>query len=547
MLRSFPALATLFIFALSLSSAAAAPAKQAESDRFELHGTVINSATKEPVSRALVQLNGPGGVAQLSGRDGTFNFTNLPPGQYAMTAMKPGFFSEEELGRERGAKIAVANIPPSGDLLLRLVPEAVIYGEVKNEDGEPIEGVRVRVMRLRVIEGHKVIDPEGESLTDDEGAFRIANLQPGHYRVSFLQANRGSIRFVGSLNRAREPQQGYAPEFYPGVRNVESAATIEVKAGTQSEVTQVLKPQRLFEISGVVRGGDLASGFNLMLRDDSGEDVPEDMKIDQKRGQFQIVGIPEGTYTLLARGFARSGAAPEEMKPALGATQLVHLTSDVTGLVLSLEPTSSVEIQVRDEIPPDGSHVLHQAVVRFVSLESTQYSPAIQAPFLEGERVTTGRLDNIPPGTYRVEATPNQPGYIASLRCGRTDLLREDLTVAAGAALPPIEVTLRNDGAQLNVSVIEENHRRGASVVIYSEEIPRRSLLVRVDDTGSASEANLAPGTYSLIAVDDAEDLEFRNPLAVEKYLGDATEVTLGPGDKTSVQVKLQATGRQQP
>jgi uncharacterized protein (DUF2141 family) len=547
MLRSFPALATLFIFALSLSSAAAAPAKQAESDRFELHGTVINSATKEPVSRALVQLNGPGGVAQLSGRDGTFNFTNLPPGQYAMTAMKPGFFSEEELGRERGAKIAVANIPPSGDLLLRLVPEAVIYGEVKNEDGEPIEGVRVRVMRLRVIEGHKVIDPEGESLTDDEGAFRIANLQPGHYRVSFLQANRGSIRFVGSLNRAREPQQGYAPEFYPGVRNVESAATIEVKAGTQSEVTQVLKPQRLFEISGVVRGGDLASGFNLMLRDDSGEDVPEDMKIDQKRGQFQIVGIPEGTYTLLARGFARSGAAPEEMKPALGATQLVHLTSDVTGLVLSLEPTSSVEIQVRDEIPPDGSHVLHQAVVRFVSLESTQYSPAIQAPFLEGERVTTGRLDNIPPGTYRVEATPNQPGYIASLRCGRTDLLREDLTVAAGAALPPIEVTLRNDGAQLNVSVIEENHRRGASVVIYSEETPRRSLLVRVDDTGSASEANLAPGTYSLIAVDDAEDLEFRNPLAVEKYLGDATEVTLGPGDKTSVQVKLQATGRQQP
>jgi uncharacterized protein (DUF2141 family) len=547
MLRSFPALATLFIFALSLSSAAAAPAKQAESDRFELHGTVINSATKEPVSRALVQLNGPGGVAQLSGRDGTFNFTNLPPGQYAMTAMKPGFFSEEELGRERGAKIAVANIPPSGDLLLRLVPEAVIYGEVKNEDGEPIEGVRVRVMRLRVIEGHKVIDPEGESLTDDEGAFRIANLQPGHYRVSFLQANRGSIRFVGSLNRAREPQQGYAPEFYPGVRNVESAATIEVKAGTQSEVTQVLKPQRLFEISGVVRGGDLASGFNLMLRDDSGEDVPEDMKIDQKRGQFQIVGIPEGTYTLLARGFARSGAAPEEMKPALGATQLVHLTSDVTGLVLLLEPASSVEIQVRDEIPPDGSHVLHQAVVRFVSLESTQYSPAIQTPFLEGERVTTGRLDNIPPGTYRVEATPNQPGYIASLRCGRTDLLREDLTVAAGAALPPIEVTLRNDGAQLNVSVIEENHRRGASVVIYSEEIPRRSLLVRVDDTGSASEANLAPGTYSLIAVDDAEDLEFRNPLAVEKYLGDATEVTLGPGDKTSVQVKLQATGRQQP
>jgi len=181
-------------------------------------------------------------------------------------------------------------------------------------------------------------------------------------------------------------------------------------------------------------------------------------------------------------------------------------------------------------------------VVRFVSLESTQYSPAIQAPIMEGERVTMAQLDDIPPGTYRVEATPNQAGYVVSLRCGRTDLLREDLTVAAGAALPPVEVTLRNDGAQLNMSVMDENHRRGASVVIYSEEYPRRSLLVQMDDTGSASQTNLAPGTYSLIAVEDADDLEFRNPLAMQRYLGDATEVTLQPGDKTSVRVKLQAT-----
>jgi len=212
-----------------------------------------------------------------------------------------------------------------------------------------------------------------------------------------------------------------------------------------------------------------------------------------------------------------------------------------------LQPANSVEIQVRDEIPPDGSNVLHQAVVRFVSLESPQFSPAIQAPILAGERVTTAQLDDIQPGTYRIEATPNQQGYIASLRCGRTDLLREDLAVAAGAALPPIEVTLRNDGAQLNVSVLDENQRRAASVVIYSQEYPRRSLLVQLDDTGSASRANLAPGTYSLIAVDDADDLEFRNPLAMQKYLGDATEVTLQPGDKTSVRVKLQAAQEQQP
>jgi uncharacterized protein (DUF2141 family) len=547
MLRSFRALAIFFAFFASLPFAMATPAKQAENDRFELHGTAINAATKEPVSRALVQLNVPNGTGQLSGADGTFIFTDLPRGQYVVTAMKPGFFNEEELGRGHSAINAVANVPSSEQLFLRLTPEGVIYGKVKNEDGEPIEGIRVKVMRLRVVEGHKIIDPKGESLTDDEGVFRIANLQPGHYRVSFAQANPGSISIVTNFNRKRGPEQGYAPEFYPGVGNGESAAVIEVKAASQSQVTQTLKRQRLFEISGVVRGGDPEGLLNLMLRDASGDYVPGNTKIDQKGGQFQIVGIPEGTYTLLARGQRRRGPAPEEIQPMLGATQPVHLTSDVTGVVLALQPANSIEIQVRDEIPTDGSNMLHQAVVRFVSLESTQYSPAIQAPIMAGERVTTARLDDVPPGTYRIEAMPNQAGYVASLRCGRTDLLREDLTVAAGVALPPVEVTLRNDGAQLNVSVADESQRRAASVVIYSDEYPRRSLLVQLDDTGSASQTNLAPGTYSLIAVDDAEDLEFRNPLAMQKYLGEATEVTLQPGDKTSVRVKLQAAQRQQP
>ena len=262
----------------------------------------------------------------------------------------------------------------------------------------------------------------------------------GRYRVSFMESNRGIIRFVSNFNRKREAEQGFATEFYPGVADAESAEVIEVKAGAQSQDTQVLKPQRLFDISGVVRGGDPEGAFNLMLRDASGDYVPENMKFDQKRRQFQIVGVPEGTYTLLAREQRRNGTTPEELEPALSAMQLVQLTSDVTGVVLALQPANSVEIQVRDEIPSDGSNIVHQAVVRFVSLESTQYSPAIQAPIMADDQVTMAQLGEIPPGTYRVEATPNQAGYIASLRCVEaTDsgLVREDLTVATGAALPP--------------------------------------------------------------------------------------------------------------
>ena len=119
-------------------------------------------------------------------------------------------------------------------------------------------------------------------------------------------------------------------------------------------------------------------------------------------------------------------------------------------------------------------------------------------------------------------------------------MLRDDLTIAPGGALPPIEVTLGNDGAQLSVKVMEKGQPVAAAVVIYSEEYPRRSALTQTNETGAFSLGNLAPGKYQLIAVKDALDLEFRNPAAMEKYMEHASAVTLQSGEETSVRVEIQ-------
>jgi hypothetical protein len=60
------------------------------------------------------------------------------------------------------------------------------------------------------------------------------------------------------------------------------------------------------------------------------------------------------------------------------------------------------------------------------------------------------------------------------------------------------------------------------------------------NDTGMFSLGSLAPGRYQVVAVKDAQDLEFRNPAAMEKYLEHASAVTLQPGDKASVRVEVQ-------
>src|SRR5207245_10633832 len=125
------------------------------------------------------------------------------------------------------------------------------------------------------------------------------------------------------------------------------------------------------------------------------------------------------------------------------------------------------------------------------------------------------------------------------MRCSRVDLLLDDLTITPGATPPPIEVTLRDDGAQLTIKTMENGSPAIAGVVIFSREYPKRSLLV--GSAYSTSMGNLPPGTYDVMAMRGAESLEFRNPIAMERYLSHAYEVTLEPRADVSVAVEVEA------
>jgi len=533
--------AIAFTFVAWLPCVSPATGRQLEADGFELSGKVINAATGESVSGALVQLQAPAGKVQFSSTDGTFAFTNLPRGRYSVTVRKPGFFSEQELGRWNAWMKSSQDVPFNGELVLKLTPEAIIYGEVKNENGEPIEGVTARVQSWQMENGRRQLHNDGHAVTDDEGNFRIAELKPGSYRVSFVPTNRGSWVTFDKLSHRKEADQGYSPQFYPGVADAELAAPIELHAGAKIHITQALSRQRLFEVAGVVRGANVESGLNLMLVSASGDMVQKAVRINPKTGEFQIPGIPAGTYRLSAMAPATNDEATKEFRPPLTATQLIHLNSDLTGVVLTLGRGLSAVVRVYGGgAAPDGTGNVPQVMVRLISKEFPQYSPGALAPPRKEEGKAVATIDDISPGTYTVEAYPHQPGYIAAIQCGSLDLLRDELTVVQGAALPPIEVTLRNDGAQLRVAVVQNGQPAAAAVVLYSEEYPRRSLLLQTNETGTLTQGNLPPGKYQLAAVNDVQDLDFQNPISMEKYLNHASEVTLRPGDQANVRVEVQ-------
>jgi hypothetical protein len=212
--------APLFVFSLvparaQLPSTNSGPASDVNGkpDHFDLRGIVVNSVTNEPVAGALVELlDAP--QSRFSSADGTFVFSNLPVGDHQLNATKPGF------SRINGRTSAISYSSTAaidGLFPVRLTPEAIVYGEVKNEAGEPLEGVTVTLIRSGVVEGHRVRQSLEQSITDDEGNFRIASISPGSFRLFFLPANHGWSSY--KIVHKKQSAPGYGTEYYPGPRS----------------------------------------------------------------------------------------------------------------------------------------------------------------------------------------------------------------------------------------------------------------------------------------------------------------------------------------
>src|SRR5271168_340181 len=174
MQRGAPAFAVSILLAIVLVCVAPARAQQADADRFELRGRVINSSTSEPVPWALVKLAAAEARSQFTGPDGTFVFDGLPRGQYDVWTRKPGYFNEAELAQIPAGRRATLDVPSSRPLVLRLTPEGVIYGELKNEVGEPVEGMVVDAENWQAHEDRRQLSYSRSAVSDDEGRYRVA-------------------------------------------------------------------------------------------------------------------------------------------------------------------------------------------------------------------------------------------------------------------------------------------------------------------------------------------------------------------------------------
>jgi len=134
---------------------------------------------------------------------GRFVFTNLPAGNYTLTATKPAYvtvvYGARRAGERPGLAIAVRDGQRIENIVMPLPRGAVMTGVIRQSNGLPAPGVSVQVMPVRTIGGQRTTALMGfqTATTDDRGVYRVFGLAPGEYVVE-ARANQGSVAsFLG--------------------------------------------------------------------------------------------------------------------------------------------------------------------------------------------------------------------------------------------------------------------------------------------------------------------------------------------------------------
>src|SRR6201996_7294705 len=211
---ALPRSATLMVALLLWFYARTATAQQPGSSTasaaqsWHLSGKVVDARGGQAIARCVVEITPTDhrrpSLSFETGDDGRFGFAGIPQGKYELSAAKRGYLTQSyQQHDEFSTAIAVGPDRISEDLVFHLMPQAIFYGTVNDEAGEPIRRAQVHLYEDRERDGIRSTQQRQTVITDDRGMYEIANIPPGNY---FLSAS-AQPWYAGPANRQHSPLQ----------------------------------------------------------------------------------------------------------------------------------------------------------------------------------------------------------------------------------------------------------------------------------------------------------------------------------------------------
>lgn len=544
-----------------------------------VRGTVLNSATHEPVPRALV-FSPDNRFATLSDSQGRFEFEipqssvgqqpvenseSQPPSTAAVSqwtrsgpsmlmARKPGFLQDPS-----GSAINVQGNTAGRDWTITLVPEALIIGKVTRGNSEASDSVQLELYRRLVQDGRaRWVFMKGTSSRSD-GEFRFADLPEGTYKL----LTRESLDRDPLAGDPRGQLFGFPPVYFPTSPGFGSAAEIRVEAGeiTQTAITLVRQAYHNIRIP-VIDGPGSGLVVTVFVAGSRGPGY----SLGYNAGDQAIEGLlPNGSYAVEATSYL-----PND-KVAYGSVHLTVRDGTVSSPAMALSTGITIPLLVREEFTQkwQGASTWMMNGRQFAISGPRRYLNVTVEPEDDfgGARGSTLRppsspndqslvVENVIPGRYWVRITTSR-GYVAAARSGNTDLLHAPLAIGEGGAPAPIEITLRDETAEIDGTIegissfaaSTESNAEGfapyssAPAHVYCIPLPDSAGVfteIGVSPDGSFQSPPLAPGAYRVLAFSRPHsDLEYYNPEALRSYDSKGPVVRVSAGQKESVRVQL--------
>ena len=487
-------------------------------------GRVIDAESGTPLRRVEIvatQFNRPQ-LTAWTDDDGRYALTGVDAGVWQLAAGKSGYV-RQLWGQARPANAPrPLNVRPDASIGadFTLVRAGAIGGRIYDEYGEPLAGVRVQILRARISQHRRYLQPIGEGdLTDDTGSFRLHGLAAGEY---FLTA---SLRVAPADSIV---QTTYAPSYYPGTASFAEAQRIVLAPGSDVVVDFPVMPYRTARVSGTViaASGSPADAF-LNLSAEAGElGVPLGVGgATLPDGTFTLPDVPPGTYTLTAELKGGSGAESASIPLTVYGDDVGGITL-VTARPGTMKGVIVADADVRAPLPDTVSIV---ALSTRASGDATFAEPAGNVFDL-----------TVPGGPFRLFVEPPAGWMVKSVVVADTDAtdvpfdLRGQRDVAA-------RVVLTNRVSEVRGSILAPDGRPGAggaSVVVFPYDSglwPPPSRFVRTAAAaadGSFSITALPPGAgYLAVAVAALEDGEGEDPEFLARIRDRAIRFDLAEGE----------------